>query len=579
MLAGTPLLVQREQMTLREMKDAPPHSRRKNLLVGQLHAIRFLLDNTRWDGVRAPGDDSKCDAAWNKGLDEAREGSGAGAAGRFCAFCACRSQPLLARHRMVDCERRMLCAEWDFSPSARSRLEEELAQTEALNSAELDKHRTLIAQRGVAQSELRLSQYAIKFLRRCEAPIDSVEAPRMTPPRRLAPICRPVPPGYGKQVRDVCTEVLRQSEQSIAKGARSGVWREIKALLGSAPRPSLLLDAAASGEADGERRLWAVAAVVNPMTIRKTAAALGASLLPADGEYFLLPLVIACIQAPLPPGWREVARGGALLFEHAESGAVQELHPLASAFQRRMAFERRRVAKAAATDAEGLLQREADRWVQFVDEKGAAYFYDFSTGARLRSLSQLVEQLLQKVPNAERPPPPSPPKQPRGEHGRESMFMNMEDAAAAAALAASQSPARSTQDGAASGAPAPLKRRLSSAIETTVAMVRLQSMNESRQDAEWRSECLGKLHSLYHRAMAAAVVQSPRPLNQTLEVARAYGISLHAEPDSVWLADLALSLPPAAGWLWIELSAQQGRSYWYNELTGSRSTSTPSTTT
>ena len=71
------------------------------------------------------------------------------------------------------------------------------------------------------------------------------------------------------------------------------------------------------------------------------------------------------------------------------------------------------------------------------------------------------------------------------------------------------------------------------------------------------------------QVIAATLVHEPRPLQRTLDAAKAFGINLVTEADCLWLADLALSLPPPAGWVLVERPVSQGTAFWYNELTGS----------
>ena len=57
------------------------------------------------------------------------------------------------------------------------------------------------------------------------------------------------------------------------------------------------------------------------------------------------------------------------------------------------------------------------------------------------------------------------------------------------------------------------------------------------------------------QAIAANLVQQPRPLLRTLGVAKSLGIDLISEPDLLWLGDLALSLPTPIGWHFVERPA------------------------
>ena len=62
---------------------------------------------------------------WNKGLI-----TQSGAGGRFCAYCAQRSPPVLARHRFVDCIHRQLAGQAEFSKTSLRALEKRLTAKE-----------------------------------------------------------------------------------------------------------------------------------------------------------------------------------------------------------------------------------------------------------------------------------------------------------------------------------------------------------------------------------------------------------------------------------------------------------------
>ena len=77
-------------------------------LAGKLEAIHTLRAHTTWEALRCPGDTAEVDVDWNKGVgmaaDEAAAGKAAlrrGQDGRFCAYCACRTPQVHARHRYL----------------------------------------------------------------------------------------------------------------------------------------------------------------------------------------------------------------------------------------------------------------------------------------------------------------------------------------------------------------------------------------------------------------------------------------------------------------------------------------------
>lgn len=153
-----------EQELRLNMADPSNSTRVQSRLVGKLNILLELQKCTEWKSLRVPGDGSSCDDAWNKGF-----GDEASKPGRYCAFCASRQPKLLARHRMVDCARRLLCCEPDYTEQAMGQVESNLQHSEIQHSVALDALKTLILQRGKAQEELKCSQHMIKFLRRYEA--------------------------------------------------------------------------------------------------------------------------------------------------------------------------------------------------------------------------------------------------------------------------------------------------------------------------------------------------------------------------------------------------------------------------
>lgn len=65
-----------------------------------------------------------------------------------------------------------------------------------------------------------------------------------------------------------------------------------------------------------------------------------------------------------------------------------------------------------------------------------------------------------------------------------------------------------------------------------------------------------------------SLAHTPRTLKLTVEVGLAFGIDLVKEPEYLWLADLALSLPLPLGWTQITQAGSPPLSFWYNKLLG-----------
>ena len=62
----------------------------------------------------------------------------------------------------------------------------------------------------------------------------------------------------------------------------------------------------------------------------------------ANGEYFLLPIVVELLSSPLPGEWREVVVDGEWKFREGSTGQLHDLHPLTDTFIQIVLLERRR---------------------------------------------------------------------------------------------------------------------------------------------------------------------------------------------------------------------------------------------
>ena len=62
----------------------------------------------------------------------------------------------------------------------------------------------------------------------------------------------------------------------------------------------------------------------------------------ANGEYFLLPIVVELLSSPLPGEWREVVVNGEWKFREGSTGQLHDLHPLTDTFIQIVLLERRR---------------------------------------------------------------------------------------------------------------------------------------------------------------------------------------------------------------------------------------------
>lgn len=313
-----------------------------------------------------------------------------------------------------------------------------------------------------------------------------------------------------------------------------------------------LLDPECDGDAEERESLWGIAQrLVTPMSIRTMAVALGIELHPPGDEYHLLPFAVAALRAPLPPGWREVYRRREVVYEKVSTDQFSRVHPFFDSFKQLVKLQRMRSGPRYPHKQAPLLTA-AERWMQFVDNRGKVYFYDFSSGTRAISLQRLVEHLLEQVPHAR--PIVTSKKPPKATQKRQHE-MSPEEAAAAAVLAV------------ASKREAPGAARFASVVETaSTSMAKAMANDESSR--EQRNALVDHLRSLYEPTVAMSVVHEPRPLPRTLLVALAYSLRLEFDADCVFLADIAISMPPPAGWIRVEPASRQESAYWYNALHG-----------
>lgn len=157
---------------------AGPPPRRAAQLRGKLYAARALQDRTRWEGLRVPGDAGVVDEAWNKSAESTvQSAAGAASSGRFCALCAGRSPPVLARHRFIDCPRRLLGGLPDFTPDARASVEDAMRERALQNESACCSFRAALHGREEAKLLHKSAAAAVRFLSRYEAPIGTLTPP------------------------------------------------------------------------------------------------------------------------------------------------------------------------------------------------------------------------------------------------------------------------------------------------------------------------------------------------------------------------------------------------------------------
>jgi hypothetical protein len=165
----------------------------------------------------------------------------------------------------------------------------------------------------------------------------------------------------------------------------------------------------------------------------------------------------------------------------------------------------------------------ADHWVQFSDGQGGVYFYNFADGSTAKSIEALLRRADPQAAAAA-----SPNASPKGASPKPEPPVSL----------------LSQLEGAGAGTPAAL-------------------MSTNSVDRAYGAQ----LYARYEHLLSATLASGPRPVRETLNVARKYGINLERELDCLWLADLSLSLPVPAGWLQLD-HPKEGVPYWHNTILG-----------
>ena len=217
---------------------------RRDNLRGKLDAIQRLRRTTNWPPLHCPGDPAEVDVEWNKGV-EVPAGPG-----QFCAYCALRRPPVLARHRYLHCVHRMLAGQAEFSQAALDALEVALADRRSRLSKHLHRLASVVEYRKMSIASLKEVQMGLGYLRAWhDAHASPVQLPLIGPPRSLEPLCRPLILGHAKAMRQVTAAMADEIGQrdadeladlNLQGGLRGGEWGELKALLVMTPRRTLM---------------------------------------------------------------------------------------------------------------------------------------------------------------------------------------------------------------------------------------------------------------------------------------------------------------------------------------------------
>jgi len=200
--------------------------------------------------------------------------------------------------------------------------------------------------------------------------------------------------------------------------------------------------------------------------------------------------------------------------------------------------------------------------MQFVDMSGRLYFYDFESGRTVNELVDLIRQLNPSTrPAVPRPPPGS---KPRG--GRSSEAAASELVGAALDVLGGGG-AEGVEGGAAPPARKP-RTTMTALLDQVAEREKAAEGDEggTALDDKTIAEMIAKqLRATFQQMLGSSLSASPRPLAATLDVAMAYGLSIADEPQLLWLADLAISLPLPAGWVQANHPTLQA-AFWHNEI-------------
>ena len=705
---------------------------RRDSLRGKLEAIEQLRNDTEWPACTVVGDPSVVNQQWNKGIKLSLA-----AEGRFCAYCAQRNPPVLARHRFVECTNRMLSGQPEHSHEALCALEERLIAKESRVNQHLRRFSTVVAHRKRCKTQLAEVEGVLGFLKPRQDGMGEVSLPIGPPPKTLEPICRIKSPGHTACVRFLAQHMAAESlertkdmrELRLSGGMQGGVWGELKALLVMTPRRSLMLGglrqlageakhrellaarahehesapvgAAVSAEAvsaeavsaeaataaalkpatpsplsvavggwpelearDAEARddealrnalelledadgdvdvtdefrkeaiaetcasalqsahdplentadhlpstmrggakdrmkqhsvdgptSWAERQVhsegkrrgslaqelfvdgqahIDPDAIRAEAERLGVDLSPGSDEYFLLPLVVESVRAPLPGGWQEVLVDGVVKYAEETNdpdSPPQTEHPLVGAFEEVIKNERRRQSRMSGRSGSKLpfwVYAAAERWMQFVGPMGNIYFYDFATGETATDIADIVQRVNPRLRNQKNPRNRRLRSEPAGEPAGEFVEMSAHELASEAIeVLGSGSDAQAIEERA---APRPPRHTMS--MSQVIDKAREGAGLKAPDDKVVAEQMADVLKKTFQQVLGASLAAAPRPLRQTLDIAIGYSINLDYEAHYLWLADLALALPLPAGWVELDHPTQQA-TFWHNEITDS----------
>jgi len=274
-----------------------------------------------------------------------------------------------------------------------------------------------------------------------------------------------------------------------------------------------------------------------------------------------------------------VLRDGVCYFQEGASGELVDDHPLTGAFGEILELERRK--NRLRMRYPSWLHGPAERLMQFASEDGTSYFYDFGVGRRLPgSLLTIMQMALagevgasgfevgEPAAKSEGSPLSRSPglliggADGNGGFDKSKLSMSQADAAAAAVLAVKIAERADLKE------EARMEAMNQGGFSKLIGRQMMDSVVHSNQkEAGLRSSFHEALHLTYDPLMSSSLVHAPRPLRATLDCALALGIDIVREPEYLWLADLARSLPVPIGWGQAKHPSTDTTYFWHNELT------------
>jgi len=589
----------------------------RDALVGRIEAIDRLRSATVMRGITIEGEAHSIDEAWNKALPSVREDDGTASAGRFCAYCAQRSPPVLARHRFVDCHYRMLATKPEYSEEAMSDLKADLKQKMHCAVRHVSQLEKIVKRRQKCKTLLTESTFMGRFLRKYLRVPQSAPPPATPPPKILRPRCQPWWPEGRAVISLLVARVAEDAErrfqdlygESRKPSGVKGICNQYKTLLLMTPRRSLLqgglrelkveqeqqelLDASAPTAADVDYGAHVSFRKDTPQSTYNSRAALRRKFTSPDMR-----------KVAKSPGRRKVTsirnnrsfRRGSVMqnmwYENqhvVDPRAVRDAAALLG-IDLSTSGQQFHLLHIAISLAAAPLPSD---W-QEVMRDGKFVFLEEPTG-HVQDYHPLTPHFEEVVHHfrlqRRRPLPREIPSFLAAQAERWVQFVSSDGALFFYDFGSGEtsssyeyvlerlmsgivfgSDSSSFEDVLFSTDPFECE---ATAPQPSSTFQRAQYNTEERfgaaitrssvDDAE-RARMVSSLRQTFQQVLSASIAATPRLLRHTLEVAISYSIDPIKEPSLVWLADLAVSLPAPSGWTQV-MHPTEKIPFWYNELT------------